>query len=420
MLKTLEQKQEYIKSLTSTATPHEIRRIIRKTFGVKKTRGNEIFRELFDGRDIGATVDFGNLNEEIEKLAQKIEKTGEVVHTSNLSTLDEVLKEIKADLTKWQVSHYAVESKRDAKTGENRFTFKISFKKNTEAIAGEVLKDILEDIKKNSPIVKVIHGKSVENNDLMLEIIGADWHVGRLCWGPSDGDDYDLKIAEKLIFEAVNDVVTKAKRFGNYSKICFWLGGDYLNVDNENNTTTALTQQAVDSRFPKVFKKGKEILVAIIDSLKEIAPVDVVVSLGNHDRNSLYHMGELLEAYYRADKNVHIDNSPTPRKYYRYGQNVIQFSHGDKVPIKKLPSIAAVECKEWSSCGSREIHTGHLHHTEVTETAGCITRIMSTIAGVDGYHSENGYIGNVRRIQSFIWHRDLGLQAEILSNAVKS
>ncbi len=334
--------------------------------------------------------------------------------------MDEVLKEIKADLTKWQVSHYAVESKRDLKTNLPRFTYKISFKKNTEAIAGNVLKDILEDIKKNSPVVKVIHGKSIENNDLLLEIAATDWHIGRLCWKDSDGDDYDIKIAEKLIFEAIDDIVTKAKRFGLFSKICLWIGGDFLNVDNENNTTTALTQQSVDSRFPKVFKKGKEILIAIINNLKEIAPVDIVISGGNHDQNSLFHIGEVLESYYHNDKNIWVNNEPTPRKYYRYGQNVIQFSHGDKVPVKKLPIIAAAEYKDWSSCKQREVQLGHWHHREVIESPGCITRVMSTIAGVDSYHKNHGYVGNIRCVQALIWHKDFGLQAEILSNQVVS
>ena len=50
MLNTLEQKKDYVRSLRKdqNLTDREIRKIIAKTFKVKKSRTNEIFRELFD------------------------------------------------------------------------------------------------------------------------------------------------------------------------------------------------------------------------------------------------------------------------------------------------------------------------------------------------------------------------------------
>ncbi len=424
MNKTKQKPNTYTKEELSTviksaplASPAQLKKVLMDYYGISYSQVKRIYNKYVKPLLSGVP----QAVEPKVKVRQNLhDKTVDASVTVDKAVeLGDVIKICKIDLNKFSVKSFSVEERAN---GNYQWVVRCSVNKIGQEIDAfkEIAESIKRDISNNMVAVKAIHPKSLANNELMLELCLPDIHIGRLCWSPSDGDDYDLKIAEKLVFEAVEDMVAKADNFGQYAKICLWIGGDFLNVDNENNTTTASTPQSVDSRFPKVFKKGKDILITVIDNLKQIAPVDVIVTRGNHDSNSLFHMGELLEAYYHKDANVNIENSPAPRKYYRFGQNLIQFSHGDKVGLKKLPSIAAAESPDWSDCKFREIHTAHRHHEElmVSESAGCKTRILNTIAGVDEYHSTHGYVKNLRCVQSFIWDRENGLQAMIYSNPI--
>ena len=416
------ENEVYIISLAQTGlTETEIRKKIREVFKVGKSQGERIFNRLFQNL-------FGFKKDSPKQPATKVEiKTEEaefktkgqdgVAESSsqNIRTLDDLVRICQIDLNEWKAERVTSNV-----YGEN-FQIKAEFKRKVDLSLKKILTEVREDIKKYSPKVGPIHTKSVDNNDLMFECVLADVHLGRLCWAPSDGDNYNLKIARDEVFRAVHDLAEKAKRFGKYAKVLLWIAGDYLNVDNEENTTTGFTAQSVDSRFPKVFKEGKDILIEVINYLKEIAPVDVMVTRGNHDLNSMFHMGEVIEAYFHNDANVTVNNEPAPRKYFKFGQNLILFTHGDKIDLKKLPQVAAAECTDWSSCKYRELHTAHRHHEQlvVSEGSGCKLRVMNTLAGNDYYHSTHGYVKNIRCAQGFIWNKDHGLQSMVYSKAIE-
>ena len=184
--------------------------------------------------------------------------------------------------------------------------------------------------------------------------------------------------------------------------------------------TTAGTKQDMDSRFGKVYREARQTLVQAIDMMKQIAPVDIVVQPGNHDSISLFTMGDSLECYYHDEKGVTVNNSAFPRKYYRFGQTLIAFAHGDKESLKKLPLLGAVENKkDWAECKYIEWHTGHKHMEQVSEDMGIKVRILPSITAPDFWHSSMGYVGNVRNAQAFLYHKDNGLEAIFYSKPVK-
>jgi hypothetical protein len=433
--------ENQIFSFAKTHSSAETRKEIGRVFGLKKSARNRKFNRMFgaisweggerDGEKVvnmkmsnGDSIKVGKPKPE-EKIrgvkTPKVEVKGdkatvEVKDALNIKTVDDLLSYAQIDLTEWNVV------KQFVNVWDGKYQVKAELARKVPQDIKIIIENTKKELKSYSPCVAPIHSPSVENNDLMLELVLADVHLGRLCWPGAGEDNYSLKIARDLVFGAVHDMTEKAKRFGSYSKVVLWIGGDYLNVDNEENTTTALTSQSVDSRFPKVFKEGKEILVEVINYLKNIAPVDVIITRGNHDFNSMFHMGEVIEAYFHNDSNVRVDNSPAPRKYYKFGQNLIQFCHGDKIDLKKLPSIMAAEAaSDWGQTKWHECHTAHRHHEKliVDESAQCKTRVMNTIAGVDGYHATHGYVQNIRCAQSFIWSKDFGLQCLVYSDPIQ-
>jgi len=243
----------------------------------------------------------------------------------------------------------------------------------------------------------------------MLELPILDFHFGKLAWEPETGEDYDLKIAEKLYRDTIQDIISRVKAYGlKIERIIYPIGQDYFHVDSTTNTTTAGTQLDVDTRWEKMYCKGIELLVWTIEQLRAIAPVECMYVAGNHDKMLSYCATVTLQAYYRNVEGVNVDISPTPRKYVRYGRCLIGYSHG-KEEGKRIQFLMQVEQPEaWGASEFREWHLGDLHHEQAVENGGVIIRRISAITATDAWHAEKGFVGAIHKAQAFVWDRECG------------
>ena len=251
----------------------------------------------------------------------------------------------------------------------------------------------------------------------LLEISIPDLHVGKMSWDKETGEDYDIEIACKRYREAVMSLATRTDA-AFIERILLPIGNDLLNVDNKMNTTTAGTPQSSDSRFGKIFRTVKNLMVETIDALSAIAPVDVLIVPGNHDEATMFTLGELLDVWYKDSIQVKIYNSPKLRKYYEYGQNMIMFTHGDKEKHAELGQIAAhEEAQMWGRTKYREVHLGHYHrsktisYTTGDEYPGFKIRILPSLCGSDAWHYAQGYM-SAKAAKAFVWQKDQGLITE--------
>ena len=153
----------------------------------------------------------------------------------------------------------------------------------------------------------------------------------------------------------------------------------------------------------------------MIDTLREIAPVEVVVVPGNHDYERMFYIGDAIYSWYNNCKEVIVNNGPSPRKYIVYGKNVIGYTHGNEEKIADLPLIMANEMAEqWANIAYTEWHLGHNHKrkemnwTGVDERFGTILRILPSLSGTDAWHHKKGYIGNTRAAQSYMYSKEFG------------
>jgi hypothetical protein len=370
----------------------DARRYVEKYFGIRESQARVKLREIINNID-GDTISY----------------------SGDSNDLQEILSITKVDQTKWDVETYTISKKEvkkvdkyDNVTYAPKYDFNIKLKKKQIDLKEEI-EALKNDFKIHQP--KTYKGKVSKDNggEILLEVAIFDVHYGKLGWSESCGEDYDIKIARTRYLNKLYSIVERAKKQGKINKILFPIGQDYLNIDNDYGTTTASTPQQNDGRFPKIFREGRKILVEAIDLLKQIAPVDVVVVGGNHERNSMFHLGDALECWYHSDQLVTIDNRPISRKYYKYGNTLLAFSHGDTEKPADLPLLAAVESKDWSSCQFKEWHIGHKHSESTTEKMGVKTRVLSSISGPDDWHYTNGYIGNIKSAQSFLFHNKNGL-----------
>ena len=243
----------------------------------------------------------------------------------------------------------------------------------------------------------------------MLELPILDFHFGKLAWSPETGEDYDLKIAEKLYRDTVLDIIMRIKAYSlKIERIIYPIGQDFFHVDSTTNTTTAGTQLDVDTRWEKMYCKGIELLVWTIEQLRAIAPVECMYVAGNHDKMLSYCATVTLQAYYRNVEGVTVDISPAPRKYVHYGRCLIGYSHG-KEEGKRIQFLMQVEQPEaWGASDYREWHLGDLHHEESMELGGIVIRRISAITKTDAWHAEKGFVGSVHKAQAFVWDKELG------------
>ena len=396
--------------------PTDIRKYIRHERGLGKTQGNDYYNKIDKSLTKKERAAIPRI--EVETVFVNVEGFQDhgdtaVAEIKGVSTLDGLIEAARVDLEVWEM----VKSSVGVWKGD--WSIRAEFKKKQNLID---LKEIVEDFKidlsaksQKVPLLKRIKSTSGK----LLEVCAFDLHLGKLGWDKSDGQNYDLEIAERVFKDSIISIVEKAKNFGEFEKVVFPIGNDYLTCDNSHNTTFASTPQSVDSRFPKIFKKGREMLVWAIDLLKQIAPVDVVYVVSNHDTDSMFHMSDAIDCWYRNDENVKVDSNPAPRKYYRFGEVVIAYAHGDKIALNKLPTLATVEYREWSMCKHREIHTGDKHHEKalVADENSCIIRIVPSLSGNDNYHTMHGYIGAKQRAQGFVWDKNDGLDVIIYSKS---
>ncbi len=347
--------------------------------------------------------------------------------SSRIKTLEQLLDVAKVDLEnfhvdKYNVNKWEVSAQIDGQmVTEELFQVKASLIRN-KAIQSRkrILEDLHQDFINHSP--KAIKYTPEKGTGHMLEVNIFDLHFGKLCWNGETGEDYDTKIASKRFHSAIDDLITKSESF-NIEKIVFPIGNDFFNSDNKSNTTSNHTPQDEDLRWQKTFRSGRQLIVEGVEKLKQVAPVEVVVVQGNHDFERSYYLGDSLTAWFRNDNNVVINNDATPRKYVKFGQNLIGLTHGNNEKVADLPLLMASEKKQlWSKTKFHEWHLGHFHHKKqikfqtIDEQKGCVIRFMRSLSGTDAWHNLKGYTQNVQSAEAFIWHPNNGMIAHLFFN----
>lgn len=308
--------------------------------------------------------------------------------------------------------------KSDSDDPRTLYSSRIVVKPRTDNISLDSLKEdfleFAEKYDKYKPITKIA---KYEESDYMLEINVADLHLGKLCDKDITGCDYNTEIASNLLDNMLDSIIEDTKGY-KFQKILFVFSNDFFNYDTLHYTTTAGTPQSYDTNWQQLFKDGCHILVNAIEKLSKVAPVETMYIGSNHDKQSAYYLICYLNAWFRNNPDVIIDDSFISRKLVQWGKSLIYFMHGD-MPKKQINGIIAREYpKEWGESSFREIHAAHYHSEQsIIENCGAICRYLPSVTGTDVWHYENGYTGALCKTQSFVWSKTQGLKCIINTNA---
>lgn len=257
----------------------------------------------------------------------------------------------------------------------------------------------------------------------LFEVDVFDAHFGKMCWTEETGNNYDLKIAERIYLNAIDDLLAYAQHFP-IERFLLPMGNDFIHIDHYHGTTTRGTPQDFDTRYAKIIQTAFMALVHAIDKMIEVAPVDIILVMGNHDKHASYHIARELASWYRLTDAVDVDYTFRDRKYYRYGDTLLGFTHSDEVRSKfqVLPNLMAQEePKLWAETKHREWHLGHWHskakheRLPMQEVDGVIIRTLSSISGTDAWHYAKGY-HSTRAAEGYLWAHNGGYSGHVSVN----
>jgi len=270
--------------------------------------------------------------------------------------------------------------------------------------------DLLDYIKTRIVKVPKVNYKKYKD-PICYEISLPDIHYGKIT-------DEPMETIEKHYIQAIMDLHKKADGL-EIDRFLLPVGNDGLNSEGMSRATTKGTPQQDNMRWRESFRGYWHLVSKAIDYLAQFAPVDVVVVQGNHDFERMFYAGEVLDAIYKNNKNVTVDNSLDARKYYEYGINMIMFTHGDKEKTQELPLLIATEQPAmWSRAKVREVHCGHRHKEMLNEYMGTKVRFIPSICGNDLWHKTQGYVGTLRCGQAYIWNKNRGLEGYLQTNVM--
>lgn len=336
---------------------------------------------------------------------------------TNLRTVEEVAAYYKLDLAKWKVDKFYTTSTESG--GKESYSIKATFSPISQLVGvKEELERMKDDFKGFVPVRESIVRTARESGNI-LEILIPDLHLAKLANAKETGyQNYDLKIAEKTYERAVSTILDRAKGY-TFDRIVLGLGNDVLQMDNYSNQTTKGTPVDTDGRFPKAYVAARKMFVRTIEKLRLIAPVDVLVIPGNHDAQTSFTLGDSLECWFHNDPEVNVDNSPTPHKFYTWGDVFLMLLHGHKGKKSDYGMRMATEkAKEWGNSKFREIHVGHTHGLDIEEKYGVRLRTFSALCPPDFWHSEGGLTGNLRSAEGLVWNKKEGCIASFIHTEI--
>jgi hypothetical protein len=214
--------------------------------------------------------------------------------------------------------------------------------------------------------------------------------LGMHAWGEEAGDDFDLRIAQRNLYAAVDHLVSLAPP-AHHALILNL--GDFFHADSNAGTTTRGTRVDVDTRHGKVYEAGVRTIVRVVDrALEKHQRVTLRNNIGNHDENASVMLGICLRAYYSREPRVTVDTSPSPFTRYRHGRCLVATTHGNEVKHAELGEIMANDWPEdWGTTDHRYWYIGHVHHEKVLERRGVVIESLRTLAAKDSWHNRAGY-----------------------------
>lgn len=254
-----------------------------------------------------------------------------------------------------------------------------------------------------------IPAPSAVDTDFLNLIPCNDWHINLLTWSREVAENWDLKIAERVIGGTIDTVIDRLRPAATAVVLG---GGDLMhNDDNSNRTAKSGNLLEADGRHAKGIEVAQRLKVRTIEAaLKKHNKVLVRILKGNHDEQSAVAIAHFLYAWFRNEPRVEVDLDQSLYWFHQFGKVMLAATHGHTAKLAQLPSIMAHRRAEmWGATKFRYAHGFHIHHKEkvATEGNGVICESHQAPIPQDSWHYGEGYLAG-RSMQAITYHKDHG------------
>jgi hypothetical protein len=309
-----------------------------------------------------------------------------------IKTQEDLVRECNIDLTKWKITKIVHNSW--GKEGNQNYQVKAWLELKTTSKL-DTIKSILDSYHYSyTPIAPVFINKNFEDKTCAVLSL-QDVHVGKQN---IDGVD-DIVDSVK---SCVQNLTMRSYHSCYLDKVILVLGGDLLNADTFNNTTTSGTLVESNMTVHDMYIKAFDLMFWTINYLKQYCnELEVVYIPGNHDRltsaNLAYSLSRVINS-----PGIKWNVEYSERKVVTYGKNFFAFEHGDVTLSKSFFTFATQFAPEWGVTKFRTLYSGHYHkekkieYITSDEINGFTMRILPSLTRLDKYHSVNKWVNNRR------------------------
>lgn len=293
------------------------------------------------------------------------------------------------------------------------------------------------------------------NGDIVAILPLADYHLDKR--DPGMAHSFDKQVQEfMMILEHFKKFVESD--LDRIQRIIFFWSQDFFNYDYLNETTTSgKNKQDAESGYHRMVLTGTWLLVNAVKELSKLKPVELFYTRSNHDEHTAFNAMNTLYYAFANNENVFIDGKSakeraqiedrirtqisngepvgdlavfdaSPRAYYRFGDCLFGFGHGDKekgigtlmqieasrqfirryaqmhnLPYEYVRKEVAFEDKTpWDSTDVHIFFLGHFHSKQVSRDNGGVECLyLGTVMSGDKWHEDCGYVGARRDIEFY-------------------
>tara|TARA_R110001632_G_scaffold11484_6_gene41362 strand:- start:7917 stop:9098 length:1182 start_codon:yes stop_codon:yes gene_type:complete len=308
----------------------------------------------------------------------------ETMSSSQPKSPEEIIDILNIDTTQWKLSSFW-----NKQMGDHwRVSAMVTRLKDIDVDnVAELLKGFKPKTYKEVKRVKT-PGKIKTAGVLSLQ----DIHFGK------EGNDTIDECFEKT----VKDLMERASSSHHLEKMYYVIGGDVINMDTWNGSTTAGTPLDNCKTATEAYVQAFDALQWSINYIKQFCDeLQVIYIPGNHDRLSSFHLAHALSKCFDNPEIVW-DTVYLERKVFVYEDNFFAFEHGDVNTKNSLLVYSMEYPRQWGKTLYRTLYTGHYHHKKkieyITEheNTGFMLKILPSLSKTDYYHYHNKFIGSRR------------------------
>ena len=260
----------------------------------------------------------------------------------------------KIDLTKYKISLYWTKLKSNGKFTSSVLATLI--KKDEADMFRENFMSFLSTFQPAPVIIK--HRYVSDKPKISLVLPKQDAHFDKYDIAGNNSIDKRFSVVQ----ESILNMLKKATAVNTIQEVVYIVGSDQFNAEWTTFTTKGTPQNNLvdyQTGFKAICGHEIDVLTTLLHYANSVR---VVFIPGNHDEYVGWHLINLLETYFRDNKDIQFDSKTDNTKYHRFNNSAIMLNHGDAIKPKELAHKFPIGFKdEWSQCNHFYIFTGDKH-----------------------------------------------------------